>query len=135
MLQSILKIDEVAEKIRQVIQQEPFVWGEKKFSVTASIGIVEIDGSVLSHTELMRMADVACFTAKDLGRNRIHAYSEQDEELSKRDAQIRWVPKLNDALENDRIVLYAHEGSIGATGATGPVYPFGGTLRHHAEDR
>ena len=97
----------VAEKIRQVIQQEPFVWGEKKFSVTASIGMVEIDDSVLSHTELMRMADVACFTAKDLGRNRIHAYSEQDEELSKRDAQIRWVPKLNDALENDRIVLHA----------------------------
>jgi diguanylate cyclase (GGDEF)-like protein/PAS domain S-box-containing protein len=96
-----------AQNILRDIQEDTFVWKGKKFSISVSIGMAVIDGNIKAYGELMRMADVACCTAKDLGRSRIHSYVEQDEELARRNAQISWVSKLNQALEEDRILLHA----------------------------
>ena len=48
--------------------------------ITASIGGVMIDEAGLSLHELFSQADTACYMAKELGRNRVHFYSEHDDE-------------------------------------------------------
>ena len=52
----------------------------------------------------MSAADVACYVAKDLGRNRIHVYEERD--AAERHQEMQWVARINRALEEKRFELF-----------------------------
>ena len=52
----------------------------------------------------MSAADVACYVAKDLGRNRIHVYEERD--AAERHQEMQWVARINRALEEGRFELF-----------------------------
>ena len=97
---------EIAEKIRRAVNDFIFIWEERQFRVGVSIGVVEIDGSGKNFSDLMRSADLSCYAAKDHGRNRIHVYREEDQELIKRHSEMQWVERLHTALESKRFVLY-----------------------------
>ena len=64
----------IAESVRQAIRDYRFVWGANTMSVGASIGVVEIKRDTENVASIMTAADIACYTAKDGGRNRIHVY-------------------------------------------------------------
>jgi EAL domain-containing protein (putative c-di-GMP-specific phosphodiesterase class I) len=71
---------------------------------------------------LMSAADVACYVAKDSGRNRIHVYEEGD--AAERHQEMQWVARINRALEEERFELfYQPIVPIGSTGATAGVWP------------
>jgi len=97
----------IAEDIRQLIKDFRFVWGDHSFEIGASIGMVEVSADSKSVSDLLVSADEACYMAKDQGRNRIHVYSEGDAVLARRHTEMMWVPRLNDAMQHDRFVLYA----------------------------
>jgi EAL domain-containing protein (putative c-di-GMP-specific phosphodiesterase class I) len=65
---------------------------------------VPIDAASESVGTLMSAADVACYVAKDLGRNRIHAYEEGD--AAERQQEMQWVARINRALEEERFELF-----------------------------
>ena len=96
----------IAEKLVREIGGMRFPWENSMFEVGASLGLVEINPQSDSVSSLMSCADVACYAAKDLGRNRVHVYEMQDVELIKRHAEILHVSSLREALENDRFKLY-----------------------------
>jgi diguanylate cyclase (GGDEF)-like protein len=101
---------EKARKIAQLILRDvsdmQFVWGEKWFTVGVSIGLVPISDSSMSYNDIMSAADVACYTAKDLGRNRMHEYQLNDSEYATRRDEMEWVHLINQAFEQDRFALY-----------------------------
>jgi EAL domain-containing protein (putative c-di-GMP-specific phosphodiesterase class I) len=66
--------------------------------------MIEDPGQTLS--EVLRIADMACYTAKDKGRNRVHVYRADDAELRQRHGEMEWVARLNRALEADRFALH-----------------------------
>jgi diguanylate cyclase (GGDEF)-like protein/PAS domain S-box-containing protein len=96
----------VADKILQVCQEFRFTWLDKTFSIGASIGMVSIDSDTQSPADILIQADTACYTAKDMGRNRIHVYQAGDIDLQKRHGEMQWVTKINKALEENRLCLY-----------------------------
>ncbi|HEY9050811.1 MAG TPA: GGDEF domain-containing phosphodiesterase, partial [Gammaproteobacteria bacterium] len=55
---------------------------------------------------IMSAADVACYTAKDTGRNRVHIYEASDSLLVERHGQMHWANRLVQALDENRLVLY-----------------------------
>ena len=96
----------LAEEIRFSVEQFRFIWEQKNFSLGVSIGAVTIDRTVQSHQQLLSRADVACYIAKDKGRNQIHLYVEDDNESHRRHTEMHWVAQINHALENDLFALY-----------------------------
>ena len=96
---------EIAEKIRVVAEEYRFVWGDKSFDVGASIGLVAITQESDSIQALLSAADVACYIAKDLGRNRIHVYLESDTELHRRRIEMNWAGRISNAIKEDRLYL------------------------------
>jgi diguanylate cyclase (GGDEF)-like protein/PAS domain S-box-containing protein len=93
----------IAEAVRQAVRDHRFVWGGTTISVGASIGVVEISRESESVAALMSAADVACYSAKDQGRNRIQLYEEgrgQD-----RHREMKWIAQIARAAEEQRFEL------------------------------
>jgi diguanylate cyclase (GGDEF)-like protein/PAS domain S-box-containing protein len=63
----------VAERIRTVIAEEPFVFYDARISVTVSQGVSELRDEVHSVEALLKLADEALYEAKRRGRNRVVA--------------------------------------------------------------
>lgn len=98
-----------AEDIRTAVENIDFVWGGRRFAVTASVGLVHDASGDLSSEEMMRTADLACFMAKEKGRNRVHLHCDTDEDLIGRVKEMTWVQRIHQALSEDRFCLYAQE--------------------------
>lgn len=103
---SLSKAKEIAEKICAIVKDFRFVWGDKAFELGVSIGLVAITKSSENITSVMSAADTACYAAKDKGRNRVHVYHSDDKELQQRYGEMQWVPRLAQALTDDRFILY-----------------------------
>ena len=96
----------VADNLRLTVKEFRFNWEGKNFDIGVSVGMVVIDAECLSVGELLSAADMACYAAKDSGRNRIHVYRREDIELAQRHGEMQWVNRLTRAIEEDRLVLY-----------------------------
>jgi diguanylate cyclase (GGDEF)-like protein/PAS domain S-box-containing protein len=68
---SLDKAIEIAERIRTTIESFEFHWRSQCLSVGVSIGIVPIQAG-RSITDTLNLADMACYTAKKAGRNRVY---------------------------------------------------------------
>lgn len=112
-----------AELLREAIKNSRFEWEGRLFEVGASIGLVMITAESQSSAALLSAADMACYAAKEKGRNRVHQYAEGDSELSKRQVEMQWLSRITQALENDRLRLYAQPIKPAvADHATAPYY-------------
>ncbi len=97
----------IAELLRQSVTDFRFVWKERVFPIGASIGLVTFGEEPLTLADILRMADAACYLAKDHGRNRIHVFSPEDQELTQRHGEMGWIGRIRQALEENRFVLYS----------------------------
>ncbi|TMK86472.1 MAG: GGDEF domain-containing protein, partial [Actinobacteria bacterium] len=61
----------LAEKVREVVSNEPFVAGNASIPVTVSVGAAGYPDHGLSTADLLSAADAALYRAKENGRNRV----------------------------------------------------------------
>jgi diguanylate cyclase (GGDEF)-like protein/PAS domain S-box-containing protein len=99
----------VAESIRRRISELRFLWDGKVFSTNVSIGVLSLTESLASVGDALSAADQACYLAKDNGRNRVQVYRPDDQVMRARHGEMRWVERLNRALDLDQFVLFAQE--------------------------
>jgi diguanylate cyclase (GGDEF)-like protein len=99
----------IAQKLIDKIGQYRFFWEGKSFAITASIGIASLTQKIKNTTDLLRNADIACYTAKDAGRNCFRIYQEGISDTSQLHGDMQWVNKINQALENNDFCLYAQK--------------------------
>ena len=100
---------DLAERLRHAVQSTLFQWEGRGFNITLSIGITPVADAQTPLEETLRIADMACYLAKENGRNRVEVQQASDQELQKRFGEMGWVQKIRDALEQDRFVLHAQE--------------------------
>ena len=94
----------VAEAIRDSIEGYRFEWQGSFTTVRCSIGVVLVTSENADAADLMSSADVACYSAKDMGRNQVHFY--RDSDVSLRHEEMKWVSRITSAVDEDRLELY-----------------------------
>ena len=94
----------VAETLRQAIRDYRFIWQDGALAVGVSIGIVEITADTPTVASVMSAADVACYAAKDQGRNRVQLY--KPDNMPERHREMHWVSKLTRACDEGRFELF-----------------------------
>ncbi|MDB6090348.1 MAG: hypothetical protein JWN85_3132 [Gammaproteobacteria bacterium] len=94
----------IADGVRQAIRDYRFMWGANTLSVGASVGVVQIKVDTESVAAVMSAADIACYAAKDEGRNRIHVY--EADGVSSRHREMHWVARVTRAAEENRLELF-----------------------------
>ena len=97
---------EVAETLRVAVHDFRFFWNGKLFSVGVSIGIVGIDRNSGSANDILSAADIACYAAKERGRDAIQVYERDDLELTRRRGEMDWVSRIDGALHGGRFQLW-----------------------------
>ena len=102
---SIEQSTRIAEGVRQAIHTYRFSWGTSTLSVGASVGVVHIGAETESVASVMSAADIACYAAKEAGRNRIHFY-ESDGQNHPRHREMHWVARVTRAVEQNCLELY-----------------------------
>jgi diguanylate cyclase (GGDEF)-like protein/PAS domain S-box-containing protein len=95
---------EIAEAIRGAIDEYRFNWQDTNTKVRCSIGMYMVTSESPDAASIMSFADVACYSAKDMGRNQIHLY--QDSDPSVRHEEMKWVSRITTAVEENRLELY-----------------------------
>ena len=107
---------EVAEAIRGSIEGYRFEWQDSFTTIRVSIGVVMLTSLEDNVASLMSSADVACYSAKDMGRNQVHLYKDSDASL--RHEEMKWVSRITSAVEEDRFELF-FQPIIGITDTNG----------------
>ena len=113
---------EVATNICKRVHDEHYQWEDHSITSTVSIGFVSFNVESDSYDSIMRKAGLACDSAKDLGRNRVVQYTEQDKDQQKRDEMLQWVQRLDQNLD-ELLTLRCQE--------IRPINPTGDALSHY----
>jgi diguanylate cyclase (GGDEF)-like protein len=82
-----------------------YIWGERSFSLGASIGVVPITAASERTADVLRTADDACYAAKEAGGNRVHLGQETIPGVQQQ-ADTRRLTRLTRALEEGRFQLF-----------------------------
>ena len=107
--------------VLQVINSYTFHFDNLEFTVGASVGIVMIEaGNMYGRDDLLKYADLACYEAKDRGRNQIYFHTDESHEADQRISEMEVVGMMNRAFKEDRFCLYA-QPIVPLSGAGGQV--------------
>jgi diguanylate cyclase (GGDEF)-like protein len=99
------KARRLAERILEDMRRLAHIENDKVFHVHCSIGIAMITSDKFDHDEIFAQADIACREAKACGRNRLEFYSMSELEAEKMVADVGWVSKLRESIDNDLFML------------------------------
>jgi diguanylate cyclase (GGDEF)-like protein/PAS domain S-box-containing protein len=114
---------QIANDMRECVQNFQFVWQAQAFKIGASIGLISIDEKSETLSSVLSLADSACYVAKYKGRNCVHVFQADDRELLKQRGEMQWVSRITQALEEDRFCLYYQSiAAISPTSAQGEHY-------------
>ncbi|MTI63818.1 MAG: EAL domain-containing protein [Methylophaga sp.] len=103
---SLQRAQSVLESLLETIRTFSFEYENYTFKITACIGLVAINKNS-SLVELLKQADSACYAAKEAGRDRLHLFSDTDTDMVQRTGEMRWVARIQQALSDNRLVLYS----------------------------
>ena len=112
-------IERVTEELRACLNDYVFMWEAQPCTTSVSVGvlkIVDIDGD-MTVEQALRLADVACYMAKERGRNRVQLADLCDSELLHYVDEASWGRRVKQAMEADEFCLYVQPiVEISATG-------------------
>ena len=104
----------IAESMRKAIEALTFSWEDHTHTVSACIGMVVLNASITSPTHALQSADIACYSAKNRGRNQVCLYKQDDIDVTTRRTDVKWITRIQDAFDNDGFQLFYQ-----------PIFPLG----------
>ena len=97
---------EAAQSFCNAIKQHHFGNSAAERQIALNVGVVPITASCGGVADVMRVADSACYVAKDKGRNRVHLYKAHDIALQLRQSELQWIHRIRRSLDNNGFRLY-----------------------------
>ncbi|MCC8396804.1 EAL domain-containing protein [Paraburkholderia sp. MMS20-SJTR3] len=101
-------IERVTEELRTCLNEFVFMWDAQPCTTSVSVGvlkIVDIDNG-MTVEQALRLVDVACYIAKERGRNRVQMADLYDSELLHYVDEASWGRRVKQAMEADEFCLY-----------------------------
>lgn len=100
------KASEIAENVCADVRSLNFAWQGQTFQIGVSIGVIALNARIENIADAMTRADVACYAAKDMGRNQVHVDHLDSAQVRRRKTELQRVADLRNTLKNDELLLY-----------------------------
>jgi diguanylate cyclase (GGDEF)-like protein len=98
---------DLAERLRDSLEQLGFIRDRQTVDITASFGIAAVMGGNHPLSHALASAEIACKAAKDRGRNRVEIYADGDQSIVRRYTDLTLVGTVRSALLDQRFRLEA----------------------------
>jgi diguanylate cyclase (GGDEF)-like protein/PAS domain S-box-containing protein len=99
----------IAQRVLSAIASDRFSWSGKSHDVGASIGVSAIDSQSPGAEAVLAQADIACYSAKAAGRNRVAVYGKDAGDAHRHLTDFRIAADIKDAVETNRFRVFAQE--------------------------
>lgn len=110
----------LARELLKAVSDLRFEWNGRVFRIGTSIGLVTIDEHSNDITEALSSADIACYAAKESGRNAVYQFDRDDSHLHRRRDEMKLATQIHEALAADRFCLFGqHIVRVGRTARRG----------------
>jgi len=100
---------ECAHSIRLLIQNIHIFELSEETTITASIGVLMLDKSIVNTEQVFASLAQAVRLAKNKGRNRVQIYQSDDQQLVQHATEMEAINKVSRALKEKRFVLYRQQ--------------------------
>ncbi|ORU94338.1 MAG: hypothetical protein A6F70_08345 [Cycloclasticus sp. symbiont of Bathymodiolus heckerae] len=111
----------ISETIRSSLDGYQFKWKAANFHIGCSIGIAMMDKSNINDN-ILSMADIACYNAKESGRNCVHTYKPSDTQVLQREVDMNIISVITESLELGRFQLFAQAITPIQSNISSPTY-------------
>ncbi len=98
---------ECANDIIHKVHENRFVWMERTYDVTLSIGVLFTSSELGNLEDIWTGAYISCELAKESGGNQYSIYQPDDSDIIKRRKQLDWSTRIKSALENGNLILFS----------------------------
>ncbi len=103
---SVAEANIVIAQLFKLVRDYRFLYEGRTFNIGVSVGIVMIDGSFATTSDVMHAADAACVAAKNAGRNQSFLYNHGDTANLQRHNAVHAISGIVDTINDDSFVLY-----------------------------
>ncbi|WP_020167520.1 MULTISPECIES: EAL domain-containing protein [Methylotenera] len=121
---SLSDASQITNTLLKIVHDFRFMHDDKIFNIGVSIGMVVINASFESVSEIVHAADSACYSAKKAGRNQSFLFSAGDIEVKQRRSQVEAIADITDEIDDEQFTLYCQ-----------PIVPLSSNVpaQHHYE--
>ena len=119
----------MAEVLRQGVCQLGIMYGSARLPVTVTLGVAQLESGADPLAHAMAVAEAACRTGKERGRNRIEVYRNADLNIIRRATDITSADDLREVIKSGRLRLDAQPMQAVAPGSAGTLPHFEILLR------
>lgn len=106
------KAEKIGSAICKDVDQYRFMWGDRFFSIGVSIGIVPLKAPLPDIQDVLKVADSACYHAKEEGRGRVHLIQPGETKISPMSDGIEIIKRIDECLEHDLFDLFCQPANI-----------------------
>ncbi|GIX36035.1 MAG: hypothetical protein KatS3mg126_1814 [Lysobacteraceae bacterium] len=98
-------------------------WQDRRYRLSASVGIVVADEDCSDLEALLRDAESACGVAKELGGGRCYIHRADDFRIAQMRETVAWLGRIEESLDQGLLVLYGQRAlSLSERARSGPEY-------------
>ena len=115
------------QHLQRAVENYRVGWQNHVLNITVSIGLVNFKAGEIEYARLLSLADAACFTAKELGGNRVILASLEPGEMHERTQAMHWALRIREAIDGNlfeidcQSITPLHDPAAGASGAVPPA--------------
>ena len=103
---SLTDANQITNTLLKLVQDYRFIHDNKIFNIGVSIGIVVINSNFENVSEIIHAADMACYSAKNAGRNQSFLFSAGDVEVKLRRSAVEAIADITDEIDDEQFMLY-----------------------------
>ena len=103
---SLADANQITNTLLKLVRDYRFIYEEKIFNIGVSIGLVVINSSFNNVSDIIHAADMACYSAKQAGRNQSFLFSAGDVEVTQRKIAVEAVADITDEINDEQFMLY-----------------------------
>lgn len=102
------EVEGIVQGLLDAVRRYRFEWLDRRHAVTISIGVAQLDASVENVGRVLSLADAACHTAKEGGRDRAR-FMGRDDEAALHHIEMGVVGQVGRAIEDGRLFLLCED--------------------------
>lgn len=103
---SLADANQITNTLLKLVQDYRFIHEDKIFNIGVSIGLVVINSNFQNVSDIVHAADMACYSAKNAGRNQSFLFSSGDLEVKQRRSAVEAISDITDEIDDEQFMLY-----------------------------